>query len=59
MDGVKVDVQSQIGLCGSALQGGPLLSAAYHRSLERSIMEHFPGNNVLNCMCHCTEDIYR
>ncbi|GAB4818384.1 hypothetical protein N2152v2_005430 [Parachlorella kessleri] len=59
VDGVKVDVQSQIGLVGSALQGGPLLSGAYHRSLERSVAQHFPGNHCINCMCHCTEDLYR
>lgn len=54
VDGVKVDVQSTIGLLG-----GSGLSAAYHASLEDSIRRHFPGNLLLNCMCHSSEDLYR
>lgn len=59
VDGVKVDVQSTIGLLGSALGGGPATAAAYHASLEASTRRHFPGNHLINCMCHSTEDMYR
>ena len=38
--------------CGSAL------SAVYHQSLESSISHHFPGNHLINCMCHSTDDLY-
>lgn len=59
VDGVKVDVQSTVGLVGSRAGGGPALSAAYHASLEQSTRAHFPGNHLINCMCHSTEDLYR
>ncbi|KAL4442956.1 hypothetical protein ABPG77_008447 [Micractinium sp. CCAP 211/92] len=61
VDGVKVDVQSTIGLLGSGAGrgGGPALAAAYHASLEASARRHFPGNHLINCMCHSTEDLYR
>ena len=58
IDGVKVDVQGTIGLAGSAANGGPALAAAYHASLEASVARHFPGNHLINCMCHSTEDLY-
>ncbi|KAL4534616.1 hypothetical protein Ndes2526A_g05500 [Nannochloris sp. 'desiccata'] len=62
VDGVKVDVQGTIGLAGSSAAdgspGGPALAAAYHRSLEASVARHFPGNHLINCMCHSTEDLY-
>ncbi|KAL4457682.1 hypothetical protein ABPG75_012547 [Micractinium tetrahymenae] len=61
IDGVKVDVQSTVGLLGSGAGrgGGPALAAAYHSSLEASARRHFPGNHLINCMCHSTEDLYR
>lgn len=59
VDGVKVDVQSSIGgLAGTAEIGGPGLAKLYHESLEASVQEHFPGNHLINCMCHSTEDLY-
>lgn len=54
-----MDVQSTVGLVGSRAGGGPALSAEYHASLEASTAKHFPGNTLLNCMCHSTEDLYR
>ena len=60
MDGVKVDVQSTIGVVGSSAGSGPALSAEYHASLEASALKHFgPTPNVINCMCHSTDDLYR
>ncbi len=61
VDGVKVDVQGTIGLAGGSANGGPggpALAAAYHASLETSVAKHFPGNHLINCMCHSTEDLY-
>jgi hypothetical protein len=55
----QVDVQSTIGLLGSGLGGGPATAAAYHASLEASTRRHFPGNHLINCMCHSSEDLYR
>ncbi|PSC71477.1 raffinose synthase [Micractinium conductrix] len=61
VDGVKVDVQSTVGLLGSGTSrgGGAALAAAYHASLEASAAQHFPGNQLINCMCHSSEDLYR
>ncbi|KAI3436643.1 hypothetical protein D9Q98_006059 [Chlorella vulgaris] len=60
VDGVKVDVQGTLGLLGSGpgLAGGAATAAAYHASLEASAARHFPGNQLINCMCHSTEDLY-
>ena len=55
----QVDVQSTIGLLGSGLGGGPATAATYHASLEASTRRHFPGNHLINCMCHSSEDLYR
>ncbi|KAG2488978.1 hypothetical protein HYH03_012419 [Edaphochlamys debaryana] len=59
VDGVKVDCQAGVGLIGSALGGGAALSATYQAALEGSVARHFPGNHVINCMCHSTENLYR
>jgi len=58
IDGVKVDCQAGIGLvpCSS---GSPAKSAVYHQALEDSVQTHFPGNHLINCMCHDTENFYR
>lgn len=58
VDGVKVDVQGTIGLVGSEVEGGTALAEKYHESLEASVAQHFPGNHLINCMCHSTEDLY-
>lgn len=57
MDGVKVDVQGSSGMFGGDSGGNAALSAAYHRSLEASVAQSFPGNTTINCMvcsafCH-------
>eukprot|EP00882_Tetradesmus_deserticola_P026038 GHRQ01028646.1.p1 GENE.GHRQ01028646.1~~GHRQ01028646.1.p1 ORF type:complete len:218 (+),score=91.73 GHRQ01028646.1:81-656(+) len=56
IDGVKVDVQNQLELAGSAAgqPGGQALAAAWHAALEGSVGRHFPGNQLINCMCHNT-----
>jgi raffinose synthase len=54
--GVKVDVQNQLELVGSAAgqQGGQVVAQAWHSALEDSVAAHFPGNALINCMCHNT-----
>lgn len=56
--GVKVDAQAGLGLVGQGNGGGPAGLARAHAALEASVARHFPGNAVLNCMCHSTENIY-
>jgi len=57
--GVKVDAQAGVGLIGSVLGGGAALAYKWHVALEESVEKHFPGNHVINCMCHSTENLYR
>ena len=59
VDGVKVDVQGTLGMCGQGLGGGAAVSQQHHASIEASVRTHFPGNHMINCMCHSTEDLYR
>jgi hypothetical protein len=51
-----VDVQNQLELVGAAAgqQGGQSVAEAWHAALEDSIAAHFPGNALINCMCHNT-----
>ena len=55
----QVDVQGTVGLLGSAAGGGAALSDTYHASLEASARAFFPGNHLINCMCHDTANLYR
>lgn len=57
--GVKVDAQAGVGLLGSVSGGGAALAYKWHVALEASVEKHFPGNHVINCMCHSTENLYR
>ena len=59
VDGVKVDVQGTVGMCGKGFGGGAALSRRFHDALEDSVQQHFPGNHMINCMCHDTQDLYR
>lgn len=59
VDGVKVDVQALVGALGYGLGGGPQLTYAYHKALEKSVARHFPGNHLINCMCHSNENLFR
>lgn len=61
VDGVKVDAQATLGMIGGGdppTGGGPALAAAYHAALEASVAARFPGNALINCMCHTTEALY-
>ena len=59
VDGVKVDCQSTLDMIGSTLGGGSAYSAKFHTVLEDSVGQHFPGNALINCMCHSTNNLYR
>ena len=63
VDGVKVDVQSGVSSAGDGVGGGPHISKLYMKAMEASVTKRFPsengGVNVINCMCHSTENIYR
>lgn len=56
---MKVDCQSTLDMIGSSLGGGSAYSAKFHSMLEDSIKLNFPGNALINCMCHSTNDLYR
>lgn len=56
---MKVDCQAGVGLIGSVLGGGSAVSQSMHNALEVSAQKHFPGNHVINCMCHSTDNLYR
>uniref|UniRef100_A0A7S3L0E3 galactinol--sucrose galactosyltransferase n=1 Tax=Amphora coffeiformis TaxID=265554 RepID=A0A7S3L0E3_9STRA len=65
VDGVKVDVQSGVSAAGDRMGGGPTLAKLYTRAMEESVEKCFPSANnkkavnVINCMCHSTENLYR
>ncbi|MEW5310275.1 MAG: hypothetical protein WDW38_002088 [Sanguina aurantia] len=59
IDGVKVDCQSTLGLLPSCTADPRSQSERHHAALEASVATHFPGNHMINCMCHSTEDLYR
>ena len=61
VDGVKVDAQAIIGALGygnGPNGGGPALARKTHEALEESVMQFFPTNGLVNCMCHSTENLY-
>jgi len=58
VDGVKVDAQSIVDTLGAGLGGGPALARAMHGGLNASAARHFPEGSVINCMCHCTSNLY-
>uniref|UniRef100_A0A061S594 galactinol--sucrose galactosyltransferase n=1 Tax=Tetraselmis sp. GSL018 TaxID=582737 RepID=A0A061S594_9CHLO len=56
--GVKVDCQAGVGLVPGP-GGGPVSALRCHKALEESVARHFPGNHMINCMGHSTENFYR
>jgi len=58
IDGVKVDCQAGVGLMPSP-GGSAANSAEIQYCLEESVKKHFPGNHIINCMCHSSENFYR
>eukprot|EP00967_Tisochrysis_lutea_P088011 scaffold124638_cov33-Tisochrysis_lutea.AAC.4 len=58
VDGVKVDVQSGLASLGGGVGGCASLAKRYVDALEASVEESF-GSNLIHCMCHSTENLYR
>jgi raffinose synthase len=59
VDGVKVDVQNLIETLGSGCGGRVTLTRQYQEALERSISRNFKENNLICCMSHNSDSIYR
>lgn len=59
VDGVKVDVQNLIETLGSGYGGRVALTRCYQEALEQSIARNFKDNNLICCMSHNSDSIYR
>lgn len=59
VDGVKVDVQNLIETLGSGYGGRVSLTKRHQEALETSIARNFEHNNLICCMCHNSDSIYR
>lgn len=59
IDGVKVDVQNVIEALGTGYGGRVVLTRKYQEALEDSVARNFKENNVICCMCHNSDSIYR
>jgi len=59
VDGVKVDVQNLIETLGSGYGGRVSLTRRYQEALEQSIARNFKNNNLICCMSHNSDSIYR
>jgi hypothetical protein len=59
VDGVKVDVQNLIETLGSGYGGRVSLTRRYQEALEESIARNFKNNNLICCMSHNSDSIYR
>ncbi len=53
----QVDTQQVLEQVGSGAgePGAPAIAAAFHDALEDSVESRFPGNHMINCMCHSSE----
>lgn len=59
IDGVKVDVQNVIETLGKGYGGRVSLTRKYQIALEESVARNFPENNLICCMSHNSDSIYR
>ena len=59
VDGVKVDVQNLIETLGSGYGGRVSLTKRYQEALEQSVTRNFKDNNLICCMSHNSDSIYR
>lgn len=59
IDGVKVDVQNVLETMASGYGGRVSLTRQYQSALEDSIERNFKDNNLICCMSHNTDYIYR
>lgn len=59
VDGVKVDVQNVLATLGSGYGGRVSITKHYHEALDKSVEINFRDNNLINCMCHNSDSIFR
>lgn len=59
IDGVKVDAQSIVETLGAGHGGRVKLARKYHQALEASIARNFCNNDIISCMSHNTDGLYR
>ena len=57
IDGVKVDAQAAITMLGVGYGGSSQMTRAYVHAMEKSAKMYL-NSNVINCMCHPTENLY-
>lgn len=59
VDGVKVDVQNLLETLGSGYGGRVSITKKYHEALDASVVKNFGDNNLICCMCHNSDSIFR
>lgn len=59
VDGVKVDVQNLLETLGSTHGGRVSITKKYHEALDVSVEKNFGENNLICCMCHNTDSVFR
>ncbi|KAL4193259.1 hypothetical protein AMTRI_Chr06g176030 [Amborella trichopoda] len=59
VDGVKVDAQNLVETVGAGFGGRVSLMQKCQQALEASISRNFNDNDLICCMCHNTDYIYR
>lgn len=59
VDGVKVDVQNVLETLGAGYGGRVSITKQYHEALDESIEKNFGDNNLICCMCHNSDSIFR
>ena len=59
VDGVKVDVQNVLETLGRGLGGRVAVTQKYQQALEESIAQNFKTNNLICCMSHNSDSIFR
>lgn len=59
VDGVKVDAQNLLETLGSGYGGRVSITKRYQEALEQSVARNFRDNNLICCMSHNSDSIYR
>jgi len=59
VDGVKVDVQNVLETLGRGFGGRVAVTRKYQQALEESIAQNFKTNNLICCMSHNSDSIFR
>lgn len=59
VDGVKVDVQNIMETLGTGYGGRVSITRQYQEALEQSVTRNFKETNLICCMSHNSDSIYR